>query len=70
VGLGHGGDEQPRGGERHHDRDGGLLPHPRFEQRQGHGRLGGGGELEVSTTAFVSGTPIDITAWTLVAPGA
>jgi hypothetical protein len=32
--------------------------------------VGGGGELEVSTTAFVSGTPIDITAWTLVAPGA
>lgn len=30
---------------------------------------GGGGELEVSTTAFVSGTPIDITAWTLTAPG-
>lgn len=31
---------------------------------------GGGGELEVSVTAFVSGTPIDITAWTLTAPGA
>lgn len=31
---------------------------------------GGGGEMEVSTTAFVSGTPIDITAWTLTAPGA
>lgn len=31
---------------------------------------GGGGDMEVSTTAIVSGTPFDITGWSVTAPGA